>query len=140
MECKASEALRVSGLTYKQLDHVIRCGLLTPERASATGRGHPRRFGVMDLLALTLVHELLRSGMPLRAMSHALRLVPRGRDGLLPEQLGEAFIWTDGRAAKLVRRSALSDAPSRPVFWILDLGAAAAQVRGRLRGTPRAAA
>jgi hypothetical protein len=51
----AGHAIQISDLTYRQLDHVVRNGLIRPSHGGGHGRGSLRGFNVRDLLALKLV-------------------------------------------------------------------------------------
>lgn len=131
MMFQAREALRISGLSYRQLDHVFRQKLL--RLTGGGGSGVPRRFGVYDLVALALLRDALQAGIPARAVAPALRLIQQGH--VLPalDRLAGTRVWCDGHAAKVVRAGAVAGKQSRSIAFLLDLGAVAERVNARLQ-------
>lgn len=132
MNYRARDAIRVSGLSYRQLDLCIRSGLIRP-RGGGRGSGSPRHFSLNDLLALSLLHDVLRARIPARTVAPALRLVQRGNQIPGLEQLGDTSVWTDGRAAALMRKGGVAQKPARTIAYVLDLGAVAERVNLRLQ-------
>jgi hypothetical protein len=130
----AGEVVRISGLTYRQLDHALRSGVMKPSGGGGNGRGSPRRFSMRDLLALRVVWEVLRSGVLIRTVVPALRFIQRGRGLPSLENLGEAAVWTDGREVVFLIGESRHDArPSASaVTHLIDLSSAAKHVRGWL--------
>lgn len=49
---QAGNAIKVTGLSYRQLDNIVRNRLLRPSHAAAQGRGSVRSFNERDLIAL----------------------------------------------------------------------------------------
>jgi hypothetical protein len=97
------------------------------------GSGSPRRFGLYDLLALALLHDVLRARIPARAVAPALRLVQRGEHLPALDQLGDTAVWTDGRTATLIRIGGIAQKPAiRTVSYVLDLAGVAERVSARL--------
>jgi hypothetical protein len=131
MKYQARDAIRVSGLSYRQLDYCIRSGLMLS--CGGGGHGFPRGFRLQDLLALALLREVLRAGIPARAVAPALRLVQRARGLPSLDQLGDTAVWTDGRAATLVRKGEVARKPTRTISYVLDLGTVAERVNARLQ-------
>jgi hypothetical protein len=131
MEYQARDAVRVSGLSYRQLDHCLRSGWMRSR--GGEGSGSPRRFSLYDLLALALLHDVLHARIPARAVAPALRLVQRGERLPGLDQLGDTAVWTDGRTATLVRIGGIAQkATTRTVNYVLDLGGVAERVSARL--------
>jgi hypothetical protein len=132
MDYEARDALRVARLTHRQMDHAIRSGVVWP--TDGPGRGFFRQFSVRDLLALVLLGDVLRAGVRVQAVGPALRLIRRGR---LPElaALGGVSIWTDGHAARVVRRGERLGGrrAAAGVTYLLDVGAAAKRLRAELK-------
>ena len=68
-------AARLAGITYRQLDHWARSGLLPPSLSPAEpGIGHRRRYSYIDVVALCTVAELRRAGVSLQALRRAWSL------------------------------------------------------------------
>jgi hypothetical protein len=136
MEFHARDALRVAGLSYRQLDFCLRSGAIRPSRGGGRGSGSPRRFDWRDLLTLVLVGDVLRAGLRVRAVVPALLLVQRGH-GLPPlDRIRNLCVWTDGSRAALVQRGRVIGTPANagPVAYLLDVAAAAERVRAGVNG------
>jgi hypothetical protein len=130
MEFHAHDAVRVSGLSYKQIDYTLRSGWMRSRGGGQSGL--PRIFNVYDLVAFSVLRAVLRSGVPARKVAAALRLVQRGGAHLRVDRLKDALLWTDGRAAALIRKGHSVPVKGRAVQYLLDIGAAAARVQARL--------
>lgn len=52
-----------AGITYRQLDHWARIGLVVPSITEAHGSGTQRRYSALDVLALCVVGALSRRGV-----------------------------------------------------------------------------
>lgn len=137
MAFRARDAVRVSGLTYKQFDHTIRSGFMRPSGGGGRGRGSLRKFTMRDLLAFVLLADILRAGVPVRSVAPALQLVQRGQHLPPFEQLEQAAVWTNGRDARLVRSGERPDARSTSgaVNYLLNLGGAVRRLQDGLRET-----
>jgi hypothetical protein len=132
MEFRARVAVQASGLTYRQLDHSLRSGHLRKSRGGGHGSGSPRRFSLLDLLALALLHDALRAGVPMRVVAPALRLVQRGAGLPSVDRLSGTSIWTDGRQAAVVPGPLAGSGHEGVVRYVFDLGVVAERVRSRL--------
>lgn len=53
-----TQAARIAGISYRQLDHWARKGVVEPSIAPASGSGSRRRYSYRDLLKLRLAAEL----------------------------------------------------------------------------------
>jgi len=127
----SGHAIRISGLTYRQLDHVVRNGHVRPTHRGGTGRGTLRHFSARDLLALRLAKELLAAGHRLRPFKSLLQFVQRGR-GLPPlDKLQSAVLFSD--PARIValgsEESQISASQTRCFSYVVHLGPAAEHVR-----------
>jgi len=57
------EVVKLSGLTYRQLDYMDRTGYLRPSITAARGSGSARRYSFDDVHRLTLTRTLLDVGV-----------------------------------------------------------------------------
>lgn len=77
-------ACEAAGITYRQLDHWARTGLVVPSIRPAAGSGSQRLYSFRDILILRVVKRLLDTGVSLgnirAAVSH---LESRGGDDLV---------------------------------------------------------
>lgn len=128
----ASTVTKVTGLTYRQLDHLLRGGLLSASGGGGRGRGDPRFFTARDLVALRLARDILVAALPLAPFASALRFVQRGRE---LESLGlTAKLWTDGEAVVVLSEDQTTTSPRlrRAISLVLDVGVAVNLVRREL--------
>lgn len=92
----ASEVLKLTGLTYRQLDHWARTDFIVPSIIQKTGQRTKRVYTFTDILAIRAAMKLLDSGIPLQRIRKA---VSRLRDELskTKKELLHSLVWlTDG--------------------------------------------
>jgi DNA-binding transcriptional MerR regulator len=71
-----TEAAKIVGISYRQVDYWARTDLVRPSLADATGSGTRRRYSYTDLLELRVIKNLLDAGISLesvRKVFHYLR-------------------------------------------------------------------
>lgn len=86
------ETAKVVGITYRQLDHWARKGLVTPSVTPARGSGSQRRYSYQDLLELKVVKRLRDAGLSLQRIERAFRYIREH----LSERAAELRIFSDG--------------------------------------------
>jgi DNA-binding transcriptional MerR regulator len=74
------QVCQLVGITYRQLDHWARTGLLRPSLAEAQGSGTKRRYSYRDVLELKVIKRLIDGGVSLQSARRAV--------GCLREDLG----------------------------------------------------
>lgn len=86
------DAANITGLTYRQVDHWVRSGFLTPDTA-ANGSGSRRRLSYEDLMKLSLAKALSNAGVPL---AEAFELIDdiKDRSGTAENEL---IVIADGK-------------------------------------------
>ena len=62
---RGTTALRVAGITYRQLDYWARTSLVVPSVRDASGSGTQRLYSFRDLVVLKVVNRLLDAGVSL---------------------------------------------------------------------------
>ncbi|WP_419920403.1 MerR family transcriptional regulator [Candidatus Poriferisodalis sp.] len=67
----ATETAELVGITYRQLDHWAREGLIVPSMAKAQGSGSRRRYTYNDLLELKIVKKMRDAGIDLKSISRS---------------------------------------------------------------------
>ncbi len=78
-----TQAAKVVGITYRQLDYWARTGLVEPSIRPATGSGTQRLYGFRDILVLKIVKRLLDAGVSLQQIRTAVEhLRQRGTEDL----------------------------------------------------------
>ena len=63
-----TQAAKIVGITYRQLDYWARTDLLRPSLAEATGSGSRRQYSYRDLLELRVIKTLLDAGIRLESV------------------------------------------------------------------------
>ena len=63
-----TQAAKVVGITYRQLDYWARTDLIRPSVADASGSGSRRRYSYNDLLELRVIKTLLDAGIKLESV------------------------------------------------------------------------
>src|SRR2546427_13041588 len=97
--------LKLTGVTYRQLDYWARTGLLGSSIRQAAGRGSRRAYSFEDLVALRVVARLLGAGVSLQAVRRAVRYLkghterPLSTFGLIT-QGKRLFALTEGPAKR----------------------------------------
>jgi DNA-binding transcriptional MerR regulator len=69
---RAPEALKIAGVTYRQLDYWTRTGLITPSIKDAHGSGSQRLYSFQDLATLKVIRRLLDAGVSLQRIRKAV--------------------------------------------------------------------
>lgn len=103
-----AEVASLTGMTYRQLDYLVRSGIMTPAQ-TASGPGSRARWDVSQLPVLRMVAVLREHG----AKDETLRRAVVEAAGLGPEAWGARIVVTiDGR----IMAPLASDANG----WLLD--------------------
>ena len=63
-----TQAAKVVGITYRQLDYWARTDLIRPSLTDASGSGSRRRYSYKDLLELRVIKTLLDAGIKLESV------------------------------------------------------------------------
>ncbi|TVR27795.1 MAG: MerR family transcriptional regulator [Ilumatobacter sp.] len=63
-----TQAAKVVGITYRQLDYWARTDLIRPSLTDAAGSGSRRRYSYTDLLELRVIKTLLDAGIKLESV------------------------------------------------------------------------
>ena len=91
-------AVRIAGISYRQLDHWASQGLVRPSLAEAKGSGSRRLYSYSDLVTLRSIKRLLDAGLRLsriRAVIHKL-------DSEFDTDLASSNLVIDGTTPVLV--------------------------------------
>lgn len=86
------EAARLVDISYRQLDHWARKGLVLPSVVAAAGSGSQRRYSYPDLVELKIIKSLRDAGLSLQRIEKAFRYI---REHLQEDPAG-LRIFSDG--------------------------------------------
>jgi DNA-binding transcriptional MerR regulator len=73
----ASAVLQLIGISYRQLDHWARTGLVRSSVRQASGRGSRRVYSFQDLVALRVVGQLREAGVSVQTIRKAVAFLKR---------------------------------------------------------------
>ena len=127
-----TQACRLVGATYRQLDYWARTDLLRPSVKESEGSGRPRRYSYRDLVKLKVICRLLDAGIGLRQVRHAVQFL----ETQLGEDLASASLVLSGTQSLLVRREGeLIDAlrQGQGVLSVVALGGLSEELDGAIR-------
>ncbi len=85
-------ACSAAGISYRQLDHWARIGLVTPSVRSAEGSGTQRLYSFRDLLILKVIKRLISAGISLQQVRVAVEYL-RSR-GI--HDISDVTLFSDG--------------------------------------------
>jgi len=91
----SEEARKLAGISYRQLDHWTRLGVVKPAQA-ASGSGTARRWSAQQLVELRVVGDLRRAGVAMQRIRRAIGWLRRHLPKL-KAPLSELSFATDGR-------------------------------------------
>jgi DNA-binding transcriptional MerR regulator len=69
---RGPQVCKIVGITYRQLDHWDRTGLVSPSLAPARGSGTQRLYSYRDVVVLRIIKQLLDSGVTLQRARKAI--------------------------------------------------------------------
>ena len=91
---RAPQVCKVVGITYRQLDHWARTGLLKPSLRAARGSGTQRLYSFTDLVQLRVIKQLRDTGISLAKIRKAIEWLRSEMDEDLP--LADSTLLSDG--------------------------------------------
>ena len=75
------EAVRITGVSFRNIDYWARTKFIAPSIAEAQGTGTERRYSFLDLLALRVARELREAGVSTHSLRRVVEFL-RTRKGL----------------------------------------------------------
>ncbi len=69
---RGPQVCKIVGITYRQLDHWDRTGLISPSLATAHGSGTQRLYSYRDVVVLRIIKQLLDAGVTLQRARRAI--------------------------------------------------------------------
>lgn len=115
-----TQAAKVVGITYRQLDYWARTDLIRPSMSDASGSGSRRLYSYGDLVELRVIKTLLDAGIKLESVREVFRYLREH----LTEDIASAHLVISGTSVVLCRGDELIDVVQRGqgVLNVLSLG------------------
>ena len=114
-----TQAAKVVGITYRQLDYWARTNLIRPSLSDASGSGSRRRYSYKDLLELRVIKTLLDAGIKLESVREVFDYMRDHVDG----DISSAHLVINGNSVILANDNELIDvlAKGQGVLNVLSL-------------------
>jgi len=100
-----TQAAKVVGITYRQLDYWARTDLIRPSLTDASGSGSRRRYSYKDLLELRVIKTLLDAGIKLESVRDVFEYMREHVDS----DIASAHLVISGNSVMLVDGDQLID-------------------------------
>ena len=125
-----TQAAKVVGISYRQLDYWARTDLVRPSLAAATGSGSRRQYSYRDLLELRVIKTLLDAGIKLTAVRQVFQYLRQH----VTSDIASAHLVISGNDVMLCDGDQLIDVLRRGqgVLNVLPLAGIKSDVDGQL--------
>ena len=125
-----TQAAKVVGITYRQLDYWARTDLIRPSLSDACGSGSRRQYSYKDLLELRVIKTLLDAGIKLESVRDVFSYL-REHVG---SDIASAHLVISGKSVVLARGDELIDVLARGqgVLNVLSLAGVKNEVDAQL--------
>jgi DNA-binding transcriptional MerR regulator len=125
-----TQAAKVVGITYRQLDYWARTDLIRPSISDATGSGSRRRYSYQDLLELRVIKTLLDAGIKLESVREVFEYLRKHVDA----DIASAHLVINGSSVVLAQGDELIDVLQRGqgVLNVLSLAGVKDEVDAQL--------
>ena len=100
-----TQAAKVVGITYRQLDYWARTDLIRPSLSDAQGSGSRRRYSYQDLLELRVIKTLLDAGIKLESVREVFDYLREKVDA----DIASAHLVINGHSVVLAQGDELID-------------------------------
>ena len=100
-----TQAAKVVGITYRQLDYWARTDLIRPSLTDASGSGSRRRYSYKDLLELRVIKTLLDAGIKLESVREVFEYMRQHLD----TDIASAHLVISGHSVILAQGNELID-------------------------------
>lgn len=94
-----TQAAKVVGITYRQLDYWARTDLIRPSLSDASGSGSRRKYSYKDLLELKVIKTLLDAGFKLESVRDVFGYMRE----LVDTEIASAHLVINGNSVLLAR-------------------------------------
>lgn len=93
----SKDAVKYTGVSYRQLDYWNRIGFITPSIQPASGRGTERIFSFKDLVKLKVAKQLRGAGANLKKIQSSIHYLNQNISHV-EDPLSELMFITDGES------------------------------------------
>jgi DNA-binding transcriptional MerR regulator len=132
---RGPQVCKIVGISYRQLDHWTRKGLIKPSVADANGSGTQRLYSYEDVVELRTIKQMLDAGISLQRAEAAITHLRAN----LGEDLASADLVIHGKDSMLVRtKDELVDLlrGGQGVMSVIGLHGVRAEVDAAIREMP----
>jgi DNA-binding transcriptional MerR regulator len=125
-----TQAAKVVGITYRQLDYWARTDLIRPSVTDAAGSGSRRRYSYKDLVELRVIKTLLDAGIKLESVREVFEYLRKHLDS----DIASAHLVISGSSVVLAEGDELIDvlAKGQGVLNVLSLAGVKQEVDTQL--------
>ena len=125
-----TQAAKVVGITYRQLDYWARTDLIRPSLTDATGSGSRRQYSYQDLLELRVIKTLLDAGIKLESVREVFNYLREH----VSTDIASAHLVINGSTVVLAQGDELIDvlAKGQGVLNVLSLAGVRDEVDAQL--------
>jgi len=129
------EAVKITGVSFYNIDYWARTKFIAPSIAEADGAGTERRYSFSDLLALRVAKELREAGVSTRSLRRIVDFL-RSRHGL-PNPLSECRLIVTGSDVQVATNdktvmSALKKPGQTSFAFVFDLARTVGEMRHQI--------
>ncbi len=134
------EAVRITGVSFRNIDYWARTKFIAPSIAEAQGTGTERRYSFSDLLALRVARELREAGISTRSLRRIVEFL-RTRKGLT-NPLADCHLIVTGADVQVVASpkeimSALRSPGQTSFAFVFDLARTVDEMRKEIEMSER---
>jgi DNA-binding transcriptional MerR regulator len=148
---RGPQVCKIVGITYRQLDHWDRTGLMSPTLVRAKGSGSQRLYSYRDVVELRVIKQLLDAGVTLQRARRAVEFLRESGEDLAASNLvigarGAVLVKDGGDLLDVLRggQGVFNVVPLDGVVGavdaaIVELGGAVAESGGEVAAGPDSA-
>jgi DNA-binding transcriptional MerR regulator len=126
------EAVRITGVSFRNIDYWARTKFIVPSIAEAQGTGTERRYSFSDLLALRVARELREAGVSTQSLRRIVEFL-RNRRGLANPLAECRLVITGSDVQVATSQDKLMSALRRPgqtsFAFVFDLAKTVGEIR-----------
>ena len=135
------DAVRITGVSFRNIDYWARTKFIVPSIAEARGTGTARRYSFSDLVALRVARELREAGVSTQKLRRVVEFLRR-RKGLTANPLAECRLIITGTDVHIATSSeeiiSVLRMPGQTAFaFVFDLARTVSEMRQEIGTSER---